>query len=334
VIDIDKLRAHTRAELGRWNVPAVELAIVKDGKVVLAEGIGRRDVAKNLPATPKTRFHHGSTGKAFTGVLAGTLVDAGLLEWDRPIREYLPEFRVHDRFLSDGELDGRRVLKSETLAETKRPRTPADFPGPDPDIRFHGYAFGWMIGTYRGRRLVWHNGGIDGFHTEIALLPDDRVAVAASSNILQTNLPVAVVFHCIDTLLGEKPKPWSKNLRAEAEAAPAPQRPRVVTGTQPSHPLEEYAGEYEHPGYGTLQVSLRGKGLRVQLSELDVSTKHRHFDTWTIGYAPLGADWPLTFLTDADGQVSAAEMPLEPTIKPIRFERGKPPQTAARDAKT
>jgi CubicO group peptidase (beta-lactamase class C family) len=479
VIDIDKLRAHTRAELGRWNVPAVELAIVKDGKVVLAEGIGRRDVAKNLPATPKTRFHHGSTGKAFTGVLAGTLVDAGLLEWDRPIREYLPEFRVHDRFLSDritvadllshrsglarhefawlsnpsisraelvqrlpyleskfdirttfqysnlayvtvghliatltgstweeqmrervleplgmlqtvtsvdealalehaqpyvqkngkhaaiqwrrtdqiapagqmiscaediarwllfqlsdGELDGRRVLKSETLAETKRPRTPVDFPGPDPDIRFHGYAFGWMIGAYRGRRLVWHNGGVDGFHTEIALLPDDGIAVAASSNILQTNLPLAVVFHCIDTLLGEKPKPWSKNLRAESEAAPAPQRPRVVKGTQPSHPLEEYAGEYEHPGYGTLQVSLRGKGLRVQLSELDVSTKHRHFDTWTIGYAPLGADWPLTFLTDADGQVSAAEMPLEPTIKAIRFERGKPPQTAARDAKT
>jgi hypothetical protein len=93
-----------------------------------------------------------------------------------------------------------------------------------------------------------------------------------------------------------------------------------VPGTRPAHPLKEYAGEYEHPGYGRLQVETRGRGLRVCLGELELTARYRHFETWTVSYAPLDESWPLTFLTDADGRVSAAEIPLEPTIKPIRFE--------------
>jgi CubicO group peptidase (beta-lactamase class C family) len=98
--------------------------------------------------------------------------------------------------LSDGELDGRRVLSAETLADTKRLRTPQDSSGPDPDVHFHGYAFGWMIGTYRGRRLVWHNGGIDGFHTDFALLPDEGIGAAASCNVfrLRYRLPWCSTF--------------------------------------------------------------------------------------------------------------------------------------------
>jgi hypothetical protein len=107
----------------------------------------------------------------------------------------------------------------------------------------------------------------------------------------------------------------------------------VVKATRPSHALEEYEGEYAHPGYRTLRVKVRGKRLQVRLAELDLSAKHRHFDTWTVGYQALGAEWPMTFVTNADGQISAAEMPLESTIKPIRFERAIPPEASAKGAR-
>ena len=55
--------AKTMAE---WKVPGMAVAIVKDGKVVFAEGFGFRDVERGLKVTPHTIFPIGSCSKAFT----------------------------------------------------------------------------------------------------------------------------------------------------------------------------------------------------------------------------------------------------------------------------
>jgi len=80
-----------------WEVPGLAVAIVKDGEVVFAQGFGLRDVAHKLPVTPKTLFAIGSCTKAFTTFVLGTLVDEGKLDWDTPVRVYIPEFRLFDR---------------------------------------------------------------------------------------------------------------------------------------------------------------------------------------------------------------------------------------------
>src|SRR5947209_5319265 len=100
-LDAETLRALVERELGRWKVPGLELAVVRGNEVLFAGGFGVADVRRGLPVTPTTLFHHGSTGKLFTGLLAAILVDEGLLEWDRPVREYLPEFRLHDPVLTE-----------------------------------------------------------------------------------------------------------------------------------------------------------------------------------------------------------------------------------------
>ena len=84
-----------------WEVPGLAIAVVKNGKVILAQGFGLRDVDKKLPVTPKTLFAIGSCTKAFTTFLMGTLVDEGKLDWDKPVRTYIPEFRLHDRVASE-----------------------------------------------------------------------------------------------------------------------------------------------------------------------------------------------------------------------------------------
>src|SRR5579859_2064747 len=84
-----------------WKVPGVAVAIVKDGRVILAKGYGERDTQKHLPVTPQTLFAIGSITKSFTVSAMGMLVDEGKLDWDQPVREYLPEFKIYDPVASE-----------------------------------------------------------------------------------------------------------------------------------------------------------------------------------------------------------------------------------------
>lgn len=84
-----------------WKVPGVAVAIVKDGRVILTKGYGERDTQKHLPVTPQTHFAIGSITKSFTVSAMGMLVDEGKLDWDKPVREYLPEFKMYDPVASE-----------------------------------------------------------------------------------------------------------------------------------------------------------------------------------------------------------------------------------------
>jgi CubicO group peptidase (beta-lactamase class C family) len=81
-----------------WHVPGLAVAIVKDGKVVYAKGYGYRDLKKEIKVTPDTLFAIGSCSKAFTATAMAILADEGKLDWDKPVRDYLPDFRLHDAY--------------------------------------------------------------------------------------------------------------------------------------------------------------------------------------------------------------------------------------------
>ena len=81
-----------------WKVPGVAVAVVKDDEVVFRQGFGQRSVEDNLPVTPNTIFAIGSSSKAFTATSAAIAVEDGNLDWDKPVREYLPAFKMKDDF--------------------------------------------------------------------------------------------------------------------------------------------------------------------------------------------------------------------------------------------
>jgi len=81
-----------------WKIPGLAVAVVKDGKVVYAKGFGYRDVQKGLKVTPDTLFAIGSCSKAFTATAMAILADEGKLDWDKPVRNYLPELMLHDAY--------------------------------------------------------------------------------------------------------------------------------------------------------------------------------------------------------------------------------------------
>ena len=92
--------AYVRRVMGTFTVPGLSVAIVKDGKVVLAKGYGVRRL--NDPATvdERTRFGIASNTKLFTATALALLVEDGKLEWDAPVIRYLPWFAMYDPYVT------------------------------------------------------------------------------------------------------------------------------------------------------------------------------------------------------------------------------------------
>jgi CubicO group peptidase (beta-lactamase class C family) len=90
------LDASIRAAKERWQVPGVAVAVVKDNKVLFAQGFGVRDVTKGGAVDADTLFAIGSNTKAFTATALGLLVQEGKISWDDPVLRYLPDFQMYD----------------------------------------------------------------------------------------------------------------------------------------------------------------------------------------------------------------------------------------------
>lgn len=95
---LDDLAAQAMQE---WKVPGLALGIVKDGKVVYAKGYGFRDVEHKLTVNTDTLFPIGSISKSFTSLAFAMLNDEGKVDWDKPVRTYLPEFQLYDPVASE-----------------------------------------------------------------------------------------------------------------------------------------------------------------------------------------------------------------------------------------
>ena len=84
-----------------WKVPAVAVAVVQNGETVILKAYGQRDAEAGLPTTPQTQFTICSITKTFTATGLAMLVDEGRLDWTKPVRDYVPEFRLHDPIATD-----------------------------------------------------------------------------------------------------------------------------------------------------------------------------------------------------------------------------------------
>jgi CubicO group peptidase (beta-lactamase class C family) len=84
------LDAYMQQVVKDWNVPGIGVGVVHKDKLVFAKGYGYRDYQRKLPFTPGTTAPIASNTKLFTAVAAGFLVDEGKLDWDKPIRQFVP----------------------------------------------------------------------------------------------------------------------------------------------------------------------------------------------------------------------------------------------------
>jgi CubicO group peptidase (beta-lactamase class C family) len=92
---------YVRDAMPTWHCPGVAIAVVRGDEVVHRAAYGLRDVERDLPLTPDTRFAMASVTKSFTAMSVALLVEDGRLAWDAPVRDYVPELVLHDAYASE-----------------------------------------------------------------------------------------------------------------------------------------------------------------------------------------------------------------------------------------
>ena len=98
--DWDALDSYAKQAVGDWRVPGLAIAVIKDGETVFAKGYGELTLGGGRPVNENSLFAIGSTTKAMTSAAIGMLVDEGKLDWDDPVIEHLPDFRVADPYVT------------------------------------------------------------------------------------------------------------------------------------------------------------------------------------------------------------------------------------------
>lgn len=134
-----------------------------------------------------------------------------------------------------------------------------------------GYALGWMVQDFRGRRLISHSAGLSGQVTQTALVPSAGIGVAVFSNT-EDSVSGGIRNAILDQLLGVTPAyDWvgsyvARNRLAQQNAAAA-----IGSGAEkrpeggPSLPLVAYAGRYRDAWYGDIVVAVKGRGAKAAL---------------------------------------------------------------------
>lgn len=106
-------------------IPGYALGIVKDGQIVYTKGFGVERVGSDKQVTEHTVFGTGCVGKTIVGIALMQLVEAGKIDLDAPITQYLPYFKLADERYKD--ITARQLI----MHRSGMPADPADwFPLP------------------------------------------------------------------------------------------------------------------------------------------------------------------------------------------------------------
>ena len=468
---LGNLDSYIEKTLGNWNTPGVGVGIVVKDSLVFAKGYGYRDYEKKLPVTPTTLFQIASNTKLFTSIAVGLLVDEGKLDWDKPVRQYVPiiefynedlnntvsirdmlshrtgisrhdmiwyrsdfsrkelfdrlkylepsqplrqgylynnmmyaasgfvvEYLTHqtwedfirerifkplemnntvfsiaemlkqpDHFvpfnekrdttvlyripyyeetkglgpagaiisnindlsrwlialMSNGMYKGKQVIPLNVVRATLAPSIAM----PNTELENRGYkemfnsvyGMGREFASYKGHFLTFHGGALDGIYSQISSMPYDSVGVIVFV-IGQHSVPLidVISYNVYERLLGLAETPWSeRRLKDRTESRKLDREGRQKSGgervphTVPSHPLADYAGEYEHPAYGILKITMKDSSLQFDFHKIVLPMKHYHFDRFDTPNDERFGWWSVNFKTNPQGEISQAVMSLD-----------------------
>jgi CubicO group peptidase (beta-lactamase class C family) len=472
-VDLKGFEEFVTKTMEEWKVTGLGISIVKDGKVIFSKGFGFRDVKKGLKVTPKTLFAIGSCSKAFTATTMGILVDEGKLDWDEPVREYLPSFKLKDSFATErmtpldlvchrsglprhdlmwysssatrkelfdrlqylepsrdfrttfqyqnlmfmtagymvGEIAGttwekfvqdrifvplgmndsnfsvedskktpdfalpymekddkiieipfrnidtvgpagsinsnvtdmadwlllnlnkgkfgeKQIISEESLKEIHSPQMISSKSFEYDESFYTTYGMGWGITAYRGHLRLAHGGGIDGFTALVTFMPRDNIGMVILTNMSGTPLPGIISYNAYDRLLGLDQVPWNKRIKEqrdksekEAEDAKKEKDKDRKLNTKPSHPLGDYAGDYEHPGYGVVSIKKKDDRLNGVFNSISFDVKHYHYDIFEMNNEFFEMTEKVSFFTDNKGNINSLSVLLEDNVEAIVFTK-------------
>lgn len=454
-----------------WNTPGVGVGIVVKDRLVFARGYGYRDAEKKTPVTPATLYQIASNTKLFTTIAAGLLVEEEKLDWDKPVRQYVPSIRFYNHDLDNsvtirdmlahrtgisrhdmiwyrsdftrkelfdrlkylepsqpirqgqlynnmmyaaagyaiellsgktwedflrerlfaplemnstmfsiaemvkqpdyfapynekrdttllyripyyeetsgmgpagsiisnisdmskwlialmngGAYKGKQVIPPAVLHATLAPSIAL----PNRALETRGYkeilnpvyGMGRWFASYRGHFLAYHGGDLDGIHSQVSCMPYDSIGIVVFV-IGDQSAPLynIISYNIYERMLGLDQTPWSeRRLKDRTEGKKADREARQKAGgervanTLPSHPLADFAGEFEHPAYGLLKIAVRDTALQFDFHRIVLPLRHYHYDRFDTPNDEQFGTWSVTFFTNPQGDIQDARMSLD-----------------------
>jgi CubicO group peptidase (beta-lactamase class C family) len=229
-------------------------------------------------------------------------------------------------FLNRGKLtDGSRLYSEAVATELETLVTPLRGGPPPPELaalkaNFRGYALGLGVSDYRGRKLVTHTGGLPGYTSRLAWLPEINAGVAVLTSQESGDAWNSIAWTVLDHYLGVNDTPWVEaysKVKARRDAEDAKAEAATVSkrdaGSSPSLPLQRYAGTYADPWYGDIAIALEEGRLVMRFTKTPAlvgDLEHWQHDTFLVKWRDreLRADAFVTFALDQDGAIDQARM--------------------------
>jgi len=169
-------------------------------------------------------------------------------------------------------LFGGRLLKPESLVKMTTPNK-------------NNYAFGLEVSTVGGRRMIQHNGGIEGFNTHLTYYPDSRITVAVLANV-NGNAPDQIALQLGQVAHGDA-------VRTNAE------RTQIEV---PRDRLERLAGTYEIAPTANMIITVERNQL---ISRLGSQPSLPLFAETETRFYPRAVEAEIEFEIGADGKAAA-----------------------------
>ncbi|KAK3829870.1 MAG: beta-lactamase/transpeptidase-like protein [Linnemannia elongata] len=241
--------------------------------------------------------------------------------------------------LKEGELDGKQVLDKASVQETLKPHNIYSAKARRPELApTAGYGFGWVLDSYRGHTIMHHGGANPGYRSMVAFFPDDDLVVSILTNAGVTELPSLLPYYIADGILGSPQTvdwlgdqvlnrtKYIYDLHSSIENGNLPER---IEGKPHNHALVDYTGEYTHPVFGKIVVTLQEDGsLFMKVRTLESKLEHYHYESFK-GYVQdfsIRGKVFFTFFTGSNGRVESLEAALVMASEPEMYKKTESPK--------
>ncbi|MFF0477568.1 serine hydrolase [Streptomyces sp. NPDC004284] len=198
--------------------------------------------------------------------------------------------------LADGKLDGRQIVDADALELTHRPESVAN-PPHAPAGRTGFYGLGWNV-SYddEGRLRLSHTGAFaEGAHTNVTMLPGERLGIVVLTNTSPVGVADAVALDFFDIAqTGKISRDWIPLVNAlyEQEANAGVSKTDYAhppSGAAPAKAADTYAGTYDSPYYGRAEVVAGADGaLTLRLGPKPRSYPLTHYAGDTFSFPTAG----------------------------------------------
>jgi CubicO group peptidase (beta-lactamase class C family) len=213
--------------------------------------------------------------------------------------------------LNNGRFNGKQVLPSKAIQETLVPHVISDNSNRWKELSHPLYALGRNVQTYKGFQIATHTGSIDGYYSNMTLMPNDSIGIFLVYNSNRAGLMrTTFAFPIIDRLLNLSYTDWNNMLwqdyeksRLAGNKAKDSVLATQVKNTTPSHPLKAFTGTYTHPAYGAIIITTEGDQLKLNFRKQSSLLQHFHYNQFTTKEDNDAPNFRINFHINSKGEI-------------------------------